>query len=202
MSTRAKILSGSADFSSSGTFQKGEAIIVCVEYPVDAMAKFVTPVLGGAYSRPRRPCASRRPTHRPRPEAGDRGPGWQLVVVHRLGGGAVTRRQKLWSAVRDERGVIVVMFVLLLVLMLWIMALVVDLGNARQQRREAQAGADSAALAGGEAIEAGMDRSTGTVPWSTVVTQIKNYAKANDNIRCRPGSGAATPTCSHTGPTR
>jgi Flp pilus assembly protein TadG len=46
--TRVKILSGSADFTSSGTFQKGEAIVVCVEYPVDAMAKFVTPVLGSA----------------------------------------------------------------------------------------------------------------------------------------------------------
>ncbi len=46
--TRVKVLSGSADFTSSGTFQKGEAIIVCVEYPVDAMAKFVTPVLGSA----------------------------------------------------------------------------------------------------------------------------------------------------------
>jgi hypothetical protein len=44
--TRVKILSGSADFTSSGTFQKGEALIVCVEYPVDAMAKFVSPVLG------------------------------------------------------------------------------------------------------------------------------------------------------------
>ena len=46
--TRVKILSGSADFSTSGTFQKGEALIVCVEYPVDKMATFVTPVLGGA----------------------------------------------------------------------------------------------------------------------------------------------------------
>jgi Flp pilus assembly protein TadG len=46
--TRVKVLSGSADFTSSGTFQKGEAIIVCVQYPVDAMAKFVTPVLGSA----------------------------------------------------------------------------------------------------------------------------------------------------------
>ena len=46
--TRVKILSGSADFTSSGSFQKGEAIIVCVQYPVDSMAKFVTPVLGSA----------------------------------------------------------------------------------------------------------------------------------------------------------
>lgn len=48
VNTRVKILSGSADFTSSGSFQKGEAIIVCVEYPVDKMAKFVTPVLGSA----------------------------------------------------------------------------------------------------------------------------------------------------------
>jgi Flp pilus assembly protein TadG len=46
--TRVKILSGSADFSTSGTFQKGESLIVCVQYPVDTMAKFVSPVLGGA----------------------------------------------------------------------------------------------------------------------------------------------------------
>jgi Flp pilus assembly protein TadG len=46
--TRVKVLSGSADFASDGTFQKGQAIIVCAEYPVDAMAKFVSPVLGGA----------------------------------------------------------------------------------------------------------------------------------------------------------
>jgi Flp pilus assembly protein TadG len=82
----------------------------------------------------------------------------------------------------DERGVIAVMFALFLVVVLGIVALVVDLGNARQQRREAQASADAAALAGGEAIESGMNSSTGTIPWSTVVTQVKNYAKANDNI--------------------
>jgi hypothetical protein len=46
--TRVKVLSASADFSTTGTFQKGEAIVVCVQYPVDAMAKFVSPVLGGA----------------------------------------------------------------------------------------------------------------------------------------------------------
>ena len=46
--TRVKILSGAADDSSSGTFQKGESLIVCAEYPVDTLAKFVTPVLGSA----------------------------------------------------------------------------------------------------------------------------------------------------------
>jgi Flp pilus assembly protein TadG len=46
--TRVKVISASADFSTTGTFQKGEAIVVCVQYPVDAMAKFVSPVLGTA----------------------------------------------------------------------------------------------------------------------------------------------------------
>src|SRR3954468_11121497 len=44
---RGKIMSGSAAFPSDGTFQKGEALIVCVESPVDKFAKFVSPVLGG-----------------------------------------------------------------------------------------------------------------------------------------------------------
>ena len=83
---------------------------------------------------------------------------------------------------RDERGVVAVMFAFMLVLMLAVVALVIDLGNARQQRRAAQASADSSSLAGGEAIESGMNSTTGSIPWSTVVTQIKNYAKANDNI--------------------
>ncbi len=46
--TRVKVMSGSADFTATGSFQKGEAIIVCTEYPVDSVAKFVSPMLGGA----------------------------------------------------------------------------------------------------------------------------------------------------------
>lgn len=99
------------------------------------------------------------------------------------------RHGKLWSAHRDERGVIAVMFALLLVVVLGLMALVIDLGNARQLRRVAQASADAAALAGGEAVESGMNASTGSIPWSTVVTQIKNYAQANDNIATSAWTG-------------
>ncbi len=190
--TRVKVLSGSADFTSSGTFQKGEAIIVCVEYPVDAMAKFVTPVLGERVAQDQDVDAHRDVVHVRRDRrSGDRALGEQLELVHCLGGGAVTGRRTLLRVHGDERGVIAVMFALLLVLMLGILALVVDLGNARQQRRVAQASADAAALAGGEAIESGMDRGTGTIPWSTVVTQIKNYAKANDNIPLSAWVGCA-----------
>jgi Flp pilus assembly protein TadG len=103
----------------------------------------------------------------------------------------VTRRS-VFRVHKDERGVIAVFFALLLVLMLGILALVVDLGNARQQRRVAQASADAAALAGGEAIESDPTvRTNGTFLWSTVVSQIKNYAKANDNIPLSAWNGCA-----------
>jgi len=46
--TRVKVLSGNSDFSSAGTFTKGDSVIVCTEYPVDSVAKFVSPLLGGA----------------------------------------------------------------------------------------------------------------------------------------------------------
>jgi Flp pilus assembly protein TadG len=94
----------------------------------------------------------------------------------------MTKRIMIRRLHNDEHGVVAVMLALMLTLVLSIVALVIDLGNARQIRREAQASADSAALAGGEAIESGWDQTTNTIPWSTVVTQVKNYAKANDNI--------------------
>ncbi len=100
-------------------------------------------------------------------------------MVHGIRGGPVTRCARYH---RDESGVIAVLFAIMLVLMLSVVALVIDLGNARQERRAAQASADAAALAGGEAIESGMSTANGSIPWSTVVTQVKNYAKANDNI--------------------
>ena len=89
--TRVKVLSGSADFTSSGTFQKGEAIIVCVEYPVDKMAKFVTPVLGSADPQDEDVDAHRDVVHDERDRrTGDCALRRQLDVVHGLGSGAVT----------------------------------------------------------------------------------------------------------------
>ena len=46
--TRVKVLSGNSDFSTAGTFTKGDSVIVCTEYPVDTVAKFISPLLGGA----------------------------------------------------------------------------------------------------------------------------------------------------------
>jgi len=78
----------------------------------------------------------------------------------------------------DERGAVAVMLAVMLTVMLGITALVVDLGNARQQRRAAQNSADAAALAAGETVEAG----SGTIDWDTVVSQVKKYAQVNDGI--------------------
>jgi TadE-like protein len=46
--TRVKVLSGNTDLSGAGTFTKGDALILCVQYPVDTTAKLISPVLGGA----------------------------------------------------------------------------------------------------------------------------------------------------------
>lgn len=52
----------------------------------------------------------------------------------------------------DERGVTLIIFGLVIVALLAIVAIVVDLGNARQQKRQLQNAADAAALAGASAI--------------------------------------------------
>ena len=83
----------------------------------------------------------------------------------------------------DERGMIFVFTAIFLVVALVVLALVIDLGNARQERRQAQVGADSAVLAGAEAIEAYGGSFTGsTTQWQAVVAQVKAYAKANFNV--------------------
>jgi Flp pilus assembly protein TadG len=62
---------------------------------------------------------------------------------------------------RDEQGVTMILWVLLLVGLLTIVAIVIDLGNARQQKRELQNAADAAALAGASVIKASTATCTG-----------------------------------------
>jgi Flp pilus assembly protein TadG len=109
--------------------------------------------------------------------------------------------------VHDERGLIAVMFTLMLVVILGITALVIDIGNGRQQRRAAQASADAAALAGAEVMSTYGQNFTGSsTQWSAIVGQVKAYAAANFNTtdamwsRCSdPGALSyhpdATTTC-------
>lgn len=59
------------------------------------------------------------------------------------------------SIADPERGVTLIFFVLVLLSLLTVMAIVIDLGNARQQRRQLQNAVDAAALAGAKQLGQG-----------------------------------------------
>lgn len=83
------------------------------------------------------------------------------------------------SDARDERGALLVMFAILLVVLLGFSALVVDLGMARSKKRQIQNTADSSALAAAQVLPvtatadadaksyASTNLSDGSFPWST-----------------------------------
>jgi hypothetical protein len=96
---------------------------------------------------------------------------------------------RIRHAHQEQRGLVAVMTALMMVLMLAVVAVVVDLGNARQERRAAQNGADAAALAAGETIEAG----NGIINWSALVTQVKTYARVNDGVSTSAWVGCSDP---------
>src|SRR3954471_23807460 len=81
----------------------------------------------------------------------------------------------------DERGVTMIIFGLILVALLIIVAVVIDLGNARQEKRQLQNAADAAALAGASELF--------TVSGSPCATAV-TYAYAN--MRLGPVQGACT----------
>jgi Tfp pilus assembly protein PilX len=73
---------------------------------------------------------------------------------------------------RGERGAIIVLSALVVVGMLGMTALAIDIANTRQQRRQAQASADAAALAGAQDL-----------PDATkVVATVKQYASTNFSV--------------------
>jgi Flp pilus assembly protein TadG len=86
--------------------------------------------------------------------------------VHAVGIDAVTDG-------RDERGVVLILVALLLTLLCVVAAIVIDVGNVSQERRQAQNAADAAALAGANDIQNGDTSNTG------VVSVIKNYVASN-----------------------
>jgi hypothetical protein len=77
------------------------------------------------------------------------------------------------SRVRGEQGAVAIVVALFLAVGLGFIGLVLDLGNARQYRRQAQAGADGAALAGAQELL------SSSWTWSSVMSEVKSYA-AND----------------------
>src|SRR3954467_231779 len=87
----------------------------------------------------------------------------------------------------DERGVTMIIFGLIVTALFVIVAIVIDLGNARQQKRQLQNSADAAALAGASVINA----QTATCTGGDQLRDALKYAYNNASIT---GSVPSCPT--------
>ncbi|MHB8670334.1 MAG: pilus assembly protein TadG-related protein [Acidimicrobiales bacterium] len=83
----------------------------------------------------------------------------------------------------DERGVVTVMVAIIMVMAMTFVALVVDSGNGRQYRRQAQAAADGAALAGFQ------ETTLSPLSWPNVVARVESYAQSDYNVSAAAWSG-------------
>jgi Flp pilus assembly protein TadG len=90
-------------------------------------------------------------------------------VVHRVEPFAVRIRRD-----RSERGAILLIMALSMVVLLMLAALVVDIGLKKQIRRQAQNGADAAALASANVIYA-----SGSANFAAAVSTAKSYSYSN-----------------------
>jgi len=101
-------------------------------------------------------------------------------VVHRL---IVLALDRISRARRDERGSVLILVTLIMVMLLGVAALVVDLGNATQQDRQAQVAADSGALAAVQKVEDYGETFTGSSgQWQAIIDEVKAYAHSNFGI--------------------
>lgn len=81
--------------------------------------------------------------------------------------------RRLLASPDDERGVVLILVALLMTALLVVAAMVIDIGNVGQERRQAQNAADAASLAGATDIQ------NGDSNINSVVTVIKNYVASN-----------------------
>lgn len=94
----------------------------------------------------------------------------------------------------DERGVVVIVVAVVMVVALGFAALVVDLSNGRQVRLQAQAAADASAIAAAEEMAAIGDNWTGSsVQWARIVEIVKQYSLNNFNVRTSDWVGCSDP---------
>lgn len=91
---------------------------------------------------------------------------------------------------KDDRGAVAIMVAVLATIILIIAALVVDLGLARDTKRQSQAAADASALAAGNKLYS----ATGTVQFATAVAEAKAYAQRNFGVAVSEWTG-----CTDTG---
>jgi Flp pilus assembly protein TadG len=92
----------------------------------------------------------------------------------------MTRRQHI----DNERGAAVVLFMILMTTMLLFVGLIVDGGNARQTRRQAQNAADAAALAGANVLY-----HVGVANFTNAVATVKTYAYSNYGVATTSWAG-------------
>jgi hypothetical protein len=112
-------------------------------------------------------------------------------MVHDLGRELARRLRGRRS---DESGAVMVMTLIFMVMMLAFAALIIDLGSAREQRRQMKAAADAAAIAGVEEIATVGGTFTGTATqWLGVVNQVKDYARENFGVASGEWSGCTDP---------
>ena len=118
-----------------------------------------------------------QPAHRAVGDPADRRPGVALGVL------TVSRR-------RDEHGAVAVMVSLVAVLLFVVAAMVVDLGLARDTKRQSQNAADAAALAAGNQLY----DASGTVQFATAISEAKSYSLTNFGVAMSEWT-----TCTDTG---
>lgn len=104
----------------------------------------------------------------------------------RFGARLLTRRAR---RALDERGVTMIIFGLIITSLLVIVAIVIDLGNARQQKRQLQNSADAAALAGASVINATTATCTGGDMLHDALKYAYNNAGITGSVVACPSSG-------------
>jgi len=110
-------------------------------------------------------------------------------MVH---GFIVLALDRISRARRDEHGSVLIFVTLIMVSLFGMAALVIDLGNADQQDRQAQVAADSGALAAVQKIEDYGGTFTGSsVQWQAIIGEVKAYAQSNFNISPGRWTGCA-----------
>ncbi len=95
---------------------------------------------------------------------------------------------------RRERGVVIVIMSIVLLALLVIAAIVVDLGNARQQQRQAVAAADAGALAGAQALPASTQVPS-ACPDANCAAAYYTFASASIKIANVAAMAASRTTC-------
>jgi len=112
-------------------------------------------------------------------------------MVHRLWQLTVGRARR---ARTEQHGVVMVVLLIMMTVAIGLAAIVVDLGNARQEDRQAEASADAAALAAAQRMEDYGANFTGTgAQWADIVNVVKTYTNNNFGIAFSRWAGCGDP---------